>query len=240
MAPVSEIQLRSRRAQVLDILREAILEGDYGPGEALIETELAARLGVSRAPLREALQVLSAEGLVDMVPYHGTTVRVLTARDIEELYSLRGVLEAFAIQRVIERGAEQALRQLRESYEEMRIAAEAGDARRVNGEDLRFHTTLIALSDHGMLQSMWNLVAIRVRHVMALRNKLNRNLSQIAANHVPILDAILNRDTALGVQLIQKHVASAGDLVLGDWPATLAETDSGSTAAAANHDGSAQ
>jgi DNA-binding GntR family transcriptional regulator len=159
-----------------------------------------------------------------MVPYHGTTVRNLTERDIEELYSLRGVLEAFAIQRVIENGGEMGIRQLSDSYDEMCAAAQAGDVRRVNGEDLRFHTTLIQLSNHGMLQTMWNLVSLRVRHVMALRNKLNRDLSQIAANHVPIIDAIVARNTPVAVQLIRAHVASAADLVLGEWPDADATT----------------
>src|SRR5207245_903975 len=131
----------------------------------------ASKLKVSRAPLREALQVLTAEGLVETIPYHGSTVRMLTPKDVEELYSLRGVLEAFAIERIIESNDPNTQTELSARYEAMREAALAGDMRLVTSEDQKFHTTLIALSDHATLLSMWNLVRNRVRQVMALRNQ---------------------------------------------------------------------
>ncbi|MEZ4671421.1 MAG: GntR family transcriptional regulator [Anaerolineae bacterium] len=96
-----QIENRPLRERVLDALRDAIISGELKPGQDLVETELAASLGVSRAPLREALQILSSEGLVETIPYTGTTVKRLTRTDIEELYSLRSVLETFAIRRII-------------------------------------------------------------------------------------------------------------------------------------------
>lgn len=217
MPQLEEVQSKSRREAVLDQLRDAILDGEFKPGDPLIEAELAATFKVSRAPVREALQNLSAEGLVEVVPYHGTTVRLLTPKDIEELYSLRGVLEAFAIRRIIEQDGMEAKTALREIYERMRAAGTAGDIRRVSSEDQHFHTTLIALSSHAMLMSMWSIVGNRVRQVMSLRNKLNTDLTQIAANHIPIIEAIIARDEPLATALIHKHVASAADLIIENW-----------------------
>jgi DNA-binding GntR family transcriptional regulator len=142
---------------------------------------------------------------------------MLTPKDVEELYSLRGVLEAFAIERIIERNDPHAHAELCARYEAMHEAALAGDMRRVTSEDQKFHTTLIALSDHATLLSMWNLVRNRVRQVMALRNMQNRDVIQVADNHTPIIEAIIARDTRLATELIHKHVASAADLVLEDW-----------------------
>jgi len=217
MAQLGEVQTKSRREAVLDQLRDAILDGEFKPGDPLIEAELAAAFRVSRAPVREALQSLSAEGLVEVVPYHGTTVRLLTPKDIEELYSLRGVLEAFAITRIIERAAPDTETTLHQIYERMLAAGTAGDLRRVSSEDQHFHTTLITLSGNTMLESMWSIVGNRVRQVLSLRNKLNPDLTQIAANHVPIIEAIIARDEPRATALIQKHVASAADLVLENW-----------------------
>jgi DNA-binding GntR family transcriptional regulator len=217
MPQIGEIQVKSRREHVLDALRDAILDGEFKPGDSLIESDLASKLKVSRAPLREALQILTAEGLVETVPYHGSTVRMLTPKDVEELYSLRGALEAFAIERIIERADPHAQAELHARYEAMREAASAGDMRRVTSEDQKFHTTLIALSDHAMLLSMWNLVRNRVRQVMALRNQQNRDVVQVADNHAPIIEAIIARDARLATELIYKHVASAADLVLENW-----------------------
>ncbi|MGV2434584.1 MAG UNVERIFIED_CONTAM: GntR family transcriptional regulator [Anaerolineae bacterium] len=70
----NQISTKSLRERILDALRSAILSGELKPGQALVETDLAAQLGVSRAPLREAIQILNTEGLVTVVPYHGTTV----------------------------------------------------------------------------------------------------------------------------------------------------------------------
>ena len=75
---LTQITNKPLREQVLDALRDAIIQGEFKPGQPLVETELAAQLGVSRAPIREALQVLNSEGLLETIPYHGTTVRRLT------------------------------------------------------------------------------------------------------------------------------------------------------------------
>ncbi|MCC7449388.1 MAG: GntR family transcriptional regulator [Anaerolineae bacterium] len=214
---LTEVQSKSRREQVLDKLRDAILDGDFKPGQPLREVELASQLGVSRAPLREALQVLSAEGLVETVPYHGTTVRTLNKTDIEELYSLRSELESFAIRHVIATVTPEQVAQLRDIYERMRQAGVANDLKRLSTEDQLFHNTLIALSNHSLLVSLWNVVAMRVRQVMALRNKQNRDLVQVAMNHVPIIDAIAAKDVERAITLIQQHAASAADLILDNW-----------------------
>jgi len=199
------------------VLRESILDGEFRPGQPLIETELASQLQISRAPLREAMRVLSAEGLLETVPYRGTTVKALTKTDIEELYSLRGVLESFAIQRIIARNEANDMAHLKSIYANMLDAAEKGDLKRLNVEDQVFHTTLIELSYHSLLLSIWNMVSMRVRQVMALRNQQNNNITQIAYNHLPILEAMIARDSERATSLIQEHVASAGDIIIDEW-----------------------
>jgi DNA-binding GntR family transcriptional regulator len=215
---LSEIQNKSLREQVTNALRDAILDGEFKPGHALIETDLASRMGISRAPLREALRVLSVEGLVETVAYRGTTVRELTKTDIEEIYSLRARLEAFAIHRIFQQ-AEHALvvAELRSIYEAMLRAAELNDLKRVNQEDRRFHTTLIELSHHSLLLSIWNMVSMRVRQVMALLNQRNRDLKQIAYNHLPIIEALEAGNEALALDVIQQHVANTGNLIFENW-----------------------
>ena len=100
-----QIKNLSMQEQTLDTLREAILTGELKPGQSLIEMDLSRQLGVSRAPIREALRILNSEGLIETIPYHGTTVRRLSKADIEEIYSMRSLLETFAVEQVI-RGAQ--------------------------------------------------------------------------------------------------------------------------------------
>ncbi len=207
----------SLRERILDVLREAILSGDFKPGQTLVESDLASQLGVSRAPLREAIQTLNNEGLVETIPYHGTTVRTLSKIDIEELYSLRSVLEAFAIHRIIDQNDPEHLNKLEQIYQEMLDAAHADDLKQVSKIDRIFHDTLIEMSGHSLLLTTWNSVALRVRQVMALRNMRNSDIKQVAYNHLPILEAIRDKDIERATESIKVHVASAGDLIVEDW-----------------------
>jgi DNA-binding GntR family transcriptional regulator len=217
------LQNKPLRERVVEILRDAILSAELKPGQALIETELAAQLGISRAPLREALQQLNAEGLIEMVPYHGASVKSLTLSDIEELYSLRMLLETFAARRIIERNDAAAAATLRDVFERMLAASETGDVRQVSVIDREFHDALISLSEHSLLQSTWSVVSLRVRQVMALRNRRNSDIRQIAYNHLPIIEAIEQQNSAEAVRLLETHIASAGDLVAEGWDSFLKE-----------------
>lgn len=214
---LNHIDNKPLRERVMDTLREAIVSGELKPGQPLLENDLAAQLGVSRAPLREAFQILSREGLVETVAYKGTIVSPLSKEAIEELYSLRSVLEQFAIERIIAAQNADDITTLRQIFNDMLAAAEGGDLKSVNLIDRKFHDTLIDLSRHQLLAQAWSMVTLRVRQVMALRNRRNSDLTQIAYNHVPILDAIAAKDDSRAKELIQAHVLSARDLIVEMW-----------------------
>ncbi len=221
MSPVSSslihITNKPLREQVLDALRDAIVQGELKPGQPIIENEIAAQLGISRAPVREALQILNSEGLLETIPYHGTTVRALTRSDIEELYGLRSVLEGFAVSRIVALHNPEDVQTLRQFYEEMLEQANQGNLKQVNNLDRAFHDALIELSRHQLLLSTWGAVALRVRQVMGLLNERNTDLKQIAYNHLPIIEAIAEWDEAKAVSLIQQHIAATGELVAEGW-----------------------
>lgn len=111
-------------------LREAILDGRLRPGQRLLQDRLAEMLGVSRTPIREALQRLEREGLVRSVGRQGMVVAQLAAQDIEEIYDVREVLEGLAARLAASRISQAQLNTLRKSLERMAGHAEKGDARR--------------------------------------------------------------------------------------------------------------
>ncbi|MBK8027186.1 MAG: GntR family transcriptional regulator [Chloroflexi bacterium] len=212
------IQNKSLREHVLEMLRNAIVNGELKPGQTLIEADLASQLGISRAPLREAINILNAEGLLETVPYHGTTVTKLARKDIEDLYSIRSLMEGFAVQRLIALGqAEAAAERLRDICADMMAAADEGNLREVNFIDRHFHDTLVASSQNELLVMLWGTVSLRVRQVMSLRNQKKGNLHEIARNHLAIVDAIAAEDTDLSVQLLCHHIGSTGDLIAEGW-----------------------
>jgi DNA-binding GntR family transcriptional regulator len=216
-ARLNQLKNKPLREQVLEALRDAIVQGDFQPGQSMVEAELASQLGVSRAPVREALQILHTEGLVEIEPYHGTVVRRLDKTDIEELYSLRSVLEVFAIRRIVALKNAESVNILRDYYTRMLEAANQEDLKQVNEIDRGFHDALITLSEHQLLLSTWNTVGLRVRQIMALLNMRNADLKQIAYNHLPIVEAISGWDVEKAVLAIQEHVAASGELIAEGW-----------------------
>ncbi len=212
-ANLAGVDTRPLRQQIADALQAAILSGEIKPGEALIETEIAGRLGVSRAPVREALQLLANSGLVETVPYRGTTVRQLSADDVEEVYSMRTVLETFALRRAMARDARATARALRDICDVMGQHAGSGDWSRVSAEDERFHRQLIGMAEHRLLGHAWRDLNMRVRQIMALRNLQNEDTMTIVYNHLPIVDAIEDGDVETAVQRLADHIATAADLV---------------------------
>jgi DNA-binding GntR family transcriptional regulator len=211
---LGHVDTRPLRQQIADSLMQAILDGDLRPGEALVEMDIAHRLGVSRAPVREALQLLAHSSLVETAPYRGTTVRPLTRTDVEEVYSLRTVHETFALRRAMAIDAAGTAADLRAVSESMAGIAARGDWASLAGEDARFHETLIRHAQHALLLQAWRDIHLRVRQIMALRNRQNVDSMEVFYRHLPIVEAMEAGDAEAAVQRLEAHIASAADLVL--------------------------
>ena len=205
------------RLRVATVIREAILSGSLVPGAPLIEKTIAEDLDISRAPVREAIRTLAKEGLVESIPYKGSRVRVLQARDVHEVYSMRGLLERYAVRHVLAARPTPDLAALDDACAAMDAAAAAGDARALTAADERFHGALIALPGHELLVGMWNLIELRARHAMALRNVQIGDLGMVAANHRAIVAALRAGDLEGTLGLVTEHVESGAQLILEDW-----------------------
>lgn len=210
----TEIRNLPLRDQIAEKLRDAILAGELRPGEAVVETTIAAQFGVSRAPVREAIRILEQEGVLEVVPYRGTTVRMLTRHDVDELYSFRTMLEEFAIRRVIDHADPTVVKELWAICHHMEQLARDGDWKSVNEEDEHFHDSLVRAAGHSLLSASWNMLSLRVRQAMALRNKKNATPLDVAMNHPPIVRAIEVGDREEAARLIRDHIATTLDLWL--------------------------
>ena len=209
---VGKVENVPLRVVVADMLRKAIVNGRMKPGTPIIEMALAEQLNVSRAPVREAIQILENDGLIETVAYKGKRVKPLTAKEVEELYSLREQLEAFAIKRVIASGVD--VSGLQTHCDAMLAAAAADDFDALTDADEGFHRTLVELADHALLLVQWETLFLRIRQIMALRNAANRDLKQVAFNHVPIIAALENKDLVAALEVIGQHSRSAAEINL--------------------------
>ena len=214
LAPIEQTPLK---VQIADQLRRAIVTGRLRPGAALVETALAEQLNVSRAPIREAVQILDNDGLVETVAYKGKRVKPLTVREVIETCEMRTVFEVTAARRVLANGT--AVDTLWQPCRVMEEAAAAGDREALVVADEAFHRLLIELSGHALLTQLWAGLYLRIHPIMSLRNDRDVNLVDIAANHPPIVRALAAGDGALAERLIAEHTHALASFD----PASVAE-----------------
>ena len=145
---------------VFERLRRLILEGEYVPNERLVEEQLAERLGVSRTPIRQALTMLEAEGLVEIAPNKGAMVCSFTIEDVWDIYDLRAVLEGYAARRAADRIHEDELVRLRSLAADMenispgRFLGHEEEIRWLVATNQEFHGTIVSASRNGRLEKL--------------------------------------------------------------------------------------
>ena len=194
MADFSAVKQQPLSQTLLITLREAIISGQLKPGQPLVQSRLAAQFGVSRAPLREALNRLEEEGFVKTVPYKGSAVAPLTHKDVDEIRSLRKMLEEFAGQLIISHLRRDQLDEIETIYQRMQDAADRGDIDAVDREDLALHEKICELSGHSLLIEVWNRYANQFRRVLTFTNRVNHDLRLIVDMHDPLINAFRARD----------------------------------------------
>jgi DNA-binding GntR family transcriptional regulator len=208
MSEIIEFALKPTARQTLseniaESLREAIFGGLFKPGQRLAEAQLADRLKVSRAPVRDALTSLKQEGLVRRATNRGTTVVRLSRTDVEEICSLRLPLEVLAIGRVIASGDKPYLAQLAANVRETEKVRTPEQLARL---DLEFHETLVRAADHGRLLHAWLGLRSQIRLLMLQRNLTDADSRRwTVQGHNELLEAIRACDEARAVELFEKH-----------------------------------
>jgi DNA-binding GntR family transcriptional regulator len=160
-----ELETYSLVELAVDRLRRDILSGRTDPGERLVEEQLTRRLGISRAPLREAMRLLAQQGLVEHIPRRGARVATLSDDDVRELYEVRDVLERHAVG-TMPPGPD--LSGLRAALDVMRAATEAGDRLELANAHRRFHTEVVRLSGNKQLAALYESVLVRIQLYMAV------------------------------------------------------------------------
>ena len=163
----SQIHRVSVADQVADILRQKVLRGEFRPGTSLQEIPLATELGVSRNTMREAMRILSLEGLLKRSIHRGIAVAQLSLKDVHEIYHVRRVLEISAVQ-AAKNPAPELLRELRVALEKYEDAVRASNWVSAVNHDLRFHSLLIGFLGNKRLESFYQKTIGELRMGMVL------------------------------------------------------------------------
>ena len=177
------------------LLRERILEGVFPPGTRLVEADIARQLRTSRAPVREALVMLRAEGLARDEPGRGSYVSVLSGREVEQIYEVRAALESGAALLVIERGNHVDLAGLDHAIDEMRRTAALGNRAAFVDADLSLHGELCRLSGNERLYRAWETQVGLLRALIRLEiTRLTATLDPLVLAHESLVAELRSGD----------------------------------------------
>jgi DNA-binding GntR family transcriptional regulator len=208
LEPLSVLNLQS---QVRDRIRDAILEGTYKPGGRLIEMEIAGQLGVSRAPVREALAALEREGIIINAPRRGYMVIDFTDSDIDEIYSLRLLLEIGALRRAMSRFTDEDIFKMQSVINRLDEAAHhTNDPGPIVALDLSFHEHICRRADHGRLLSAWDSMRLQTKMLIGVTSRTHYQHPEGPKElHQSILDAICGKDLENAESILTDHILDA-------------------------------
>ena len=199
-----------RDAAVVSI-REAILEGRLKPGQRVLEVEIAEELGVSRAPVREAIRQLESEGLLVSRSHRGTHVTTLSPQDAKEIYSLRAALEALAVMLVVQSGQIEIVDQLEELLRQMQASVNADQMVRVVQTDFEFHETLCRASGNQRLYNIWRSMSVQIRALVSVNDLRHLKPQEIVPRHSNLVAAMRALDAERAMRLLVTDILEAGE-----------------------------
>ena len=206
--PVTEpISRTTLSEQVTERLRDGILAGLYAQGEQLNEAELARRFGVSRGPLREAMQRLIQDGLLETRPHRGVFVPELTSEDLADIYFAREAIETAAVRRIMATGESVSVsRRLAEDVGHMSSALRSDDWSTVVDHDMRFHMRLVDSANSRRLSRMYSVLIAETRLCLHMLVSGFAGRKDFIEEHVALVERLAAED-AMGAQCaIRKHL----------------------------------
>ncbi|MFP5023155.1 GntR family transcriptional regulator [Pseudonocardia phyllosphaerae] len=218
---VSEIEPVSRRSTaeiVADRIRAAIMRGTFAPGTQLGEVELANRLGVSRGPLREAMQRLVAEGLLRSERHRGLFVRELGPDDVRDVYLARTAVERAAALQVLAGSRDAAVAALDVPLGSMQAAATVGDSVAIADADHDFHAALVAASGSPRLRRMAEGLLVETRMCLAAFQRNAPPAAELVAEHQGLRDAVRDGRAELLLDRLGVHMDDAVNRILSAMP----------------------
>jgi DNA-binding GntR family transcriptional regulator len=197
-----------------DSIRQLIVSGAFALGEQLSEASLAAQLGISKTPVREALLRLRADGLIDIQPQRGTFVFSLTPEQVDDICRFRELIEVAALGAGMQARRPQLVRELEANVQRMAEAQAAADWRAIPLLDQAFHEVIVEQGGNAYLAQAYELVASKIR---ALRSRLpdeNDRVGHCQENHAAIVRLIRKGDVARAQQALALHIRDTRDSYL--------------------------
>ncbi len=202
------------REVVFNTLRQAIIQGEFQPGERLMEVTLANKLGVSRTPVREAIRMLELEGLVVMIPRKGAEVANITVKDLKDALEVRMAMEALSVKLACERIDEAGKEELKDACMKFKEAINSKLVPAIVEGDEAFHNTIYKISQN---QKLINIAQNLREQVYRYRVEYVKDFSyheKLIREHDLITMAILKGDKEAAEKIMNEHIYNQEQIVI--------------------------
>ena len=194
------------RDVVFNTLREAILKGELKPGERLMELQLAAKLGVSRTPIREAIRMLEQEGLAVTIPRKGAEVAKMTEKDMEDVLQIREALDELAAKIACEQISEEQLEELVATMHEFEESTKTDNVKKIAEADVKFHDIIYQSTGNPKLVNMLNNLREQMYRYRVEYLKREEAHPQLIAEHAAIIEYISKGEKKAATDIMCKHI----------------------------------
>ena len=188
--------------KVYQLVKERIMSGEYEPGQQIVEKDVIDELKVSRTPFREAMNALSKEYLVNLIPNRGFFVREYSEKDCLDIFDVRYLLEPNVMRQICGKVSQEVLRRLRSSAE---AAIESGEEEKIRRDDAAFHRTLVRYLENryliGLLENIYENDEIRLRH-----DRTVRSMTEGLQEHLAILEGLESGDGEAAARAMIRHL----------------------------------
>lgn len=191
--------------QAREVIRHLIFNGTYRPGQRLKEVEISRELGISRAPVREAIQNLANEGVVELVTHKGAIVAEFDADEVRQLYEVREALEVMAAGLAARRASARQLEKLRELLDTTTAAIEGG-ASASYPRDLDFHTRILEMARNPKLEEAASEVQAQVQLARSRSGSTPGRASVAYQEHEAVFEALQEKNSEKAERAMRKHI----------------------------------
>ena len=194
------------RDVVFNTLREAILKGELKPGERLMELQLAAKLGVSRTPIREAIRMLEQEGLAVTIPRKGAEVAKMTEKDMEDVLQIREALDELAAKIACEQISEEQLEELVATMHEFEESTKTDNVKKIAEADVKFHDIIYQSTGNPKRVNMLNNLREQMYRYRVEYLKDENNYPTLMKEHKDIVEGLVRKNKTQVTETMHQHV----------------------------------
>ena len=210
MRPLGRVSLH---AELMERLRDLIIEGTLRPGMRINEVQLCASLGVSRTPLREAIKSIASEGLIELVPGRGALIRTLGPRDVQEMLAVLGTLEVMAGRLACRAATDDEIAAVRRLHDEMMGCFRRRDRLEYYKRNQAIHTAIVRLGGNRFLSGQHEAIQARLKRIRFIGNEGPAKWQGAVAEHEAMIAALEARDQRVLARALARHLARTWERV---------------------------